>query len=662
VPAEPLLEANEALLAGRSRHASLRLTPRPVRELPPVRELLAGASAVDITPPPGMPKAGYSRNTGDGRGFRTRLRARVLHLRGGTSSIALVALDLLGGSQVVQHLVAEAIAARTDVPLAGLFLGATHTHAAPGQFVGSAFYNRFASNRSGFDPSWTQFLVGQITAAVIQAVETRQPARMAYGSDEVYGFTRNRSLAARLHRASPGLPRGGPFEEIDPQLHLLRVDTVAAAGGFEPLAAFAVFGIHGTGVCQRSRDYNADVWAYVIGELEDRIEARTGIRPVCGAVQGAHGDLAPAVTPGRAGYPEAKRIGRGVGAAAAMLHQRLESTLTGDVVLGAGLRELDMIAGAGRVGEFRLPPPALGCAQLAGAWENLTPVLHRVPPFRPGCPQPRPERRPHGAKWRVAGRLHDRLLPGLPRVLPAQVLRIGPMLLLGLPFEVTADAGRRIRAAVRSAAAGHGFDDCVLSSVANEYAGYCTTPEEYALQFYEGGHTLHGPQTQPWAARVAAGLVTDVLRNGTVADVLPERRFELPMHRYLARSGGPMQERSIDRGGVEYAGSSVEDPYVELRWSDVAPGDLNWSDPLAGIERQARDGSWVPARQANRPLDDGGWDLGVLALGVESGRHRYAIRWFGTADTSRGQVPYRLVLAANNGRPRRTGEPFFRTG
>ena len=63
--------------------------------------------------------------------FRTRLRARVLHLRGGTSSLAIVQCDLLGGSSVLQHLVADQIAAGTDVPISGLMIGATHTHAGP---------------------------------------------------------------------------------------------------------------------------------------------------------------------------------------------------------------------------------------------------------------------------------------------------------------------------------------------------------------------------------------------------------------------------------------------------------------------------------------------------------------------------------------------------
>src|SRR5262249_46086709 len=145
------------------------VVPRPLVELPSVDGLLAGASEVDITPPPGMPKAGYSSNAHDGNGFRTRLRARVLHLRAGCVSLAIVHCDLLGGSAVLQHLIAQEIADRTDIPLAGLMVGATHTHAGPGQFLGTDFYNRFASNRGGFDPVWTQFLVTRIAGAAIDA-------------------------------------------------------------------------------------------------------------------------------------------------------------------------------------------------------------------------------------------------------------------------------------------------------------------------------------------------------------------------------------------------------------------------------------------------------------------------------------------------------------
>ena len=158
---------------GRARFS---VTPAPPTPLPPVEGLLAGAAEVDITPPPGLPKAGYSANAHDGDGFRTRLRARVLHLRSGSSSIAWVAVRparrVAGASSTSSP---RDRRARTDIPLAGLMIGATHTHAGPGQFLGSDFYNRFASNRSGFDPAWTDFLVEQITGAVLDGARHAPP-------------------------------------------------------------------------------------------------------------------------------------------------------------------------------------------------------------------------------------------------------------------------------------------------------------------------------------------------------------------------------------------------------------------------------------------------------------------------------------------------------
>ncbi|MHB1486148.1 MAG: hypothetical protein ACYCZM_01130, partial [Acidimicrobiales bacterium] len=85
----------------RARFTVAQPRPRPIEF---VSGLLAGVAEVDLTPPPGMPKAGYSSNARTGRGFRTRLRARVIHLRAGTSSVALVQCDLLGGSSVVARL------------------------------------------------------------------------------------------------------------------------------------------------------------------------------------------------------------------------------------------------------------------------------------------------------------------------------------------------------------------------------------------------------------------------------------------------------------------------------------------------------------------------------------------------------------------------------
>jgi len=455
-------------LDGSARRARFSVRPRPVAALAPVEGLLAGAAEVDITPPPGLPKAGYSANAHDGIGFRTRLRARVLHLRTTDASLALVACDLLGGSAVVQHLVARAVATDTDVPLAGLMIGATHTHAGPGQFLGTDFYNRFASNRSGFDPAWTAFLVERIAGAVRSAVAQRAPARLAVGTADVWGLTRNRSIEPHVRNPEVADRRTDPhrrYANVNPQMHVVRVDR-GAGGAPDPLAALVVFSVHGTGIPQHAPEYNADLWAYLVGEASDRIAAATGTRPVVGAVEGTHADVAPALRPGQAGHVEARRVGRDLGAAAADLHASLAGALSPDTRLGAALRELDLDRDR-TVEDVTLPDrPAVGASLVAGAFENTTPVIWRIPPFRAGTPKRWGAEGPQGTKWVLGSRwLQPAVIPkrSFPRVLPVQVLRLGDTALVGLPFEVTVASGRHIAAAVAPEVAALGVDRVVVS-------------------------------------------------------------------------------------------------------------------------------------------------------------------------------------------------------
>jgi neutral ceramidase len=628
---------------------------------PPVAGLLAGAVEVDITPPPGLPKAGYSRNAHTGAGFRSRLRARVLHLRSATGSVALVQCDLLGGSAVVQRLVARAVADATDVPTAGVTIGATHTHGGPGQFLGTDFYNRFASNKAGFDAAWAQRLSARISAGVVQAVESRRPARLAWGSTEVWGLTRNRSLPSHVRNrdvADRRTERQRAYVAVDPRLHLLRVDARAGDGGHEPLAAMVVFSVHGTGVPMRSEVYNADLWAYLTDELGERIERSCGTRPVVGAIEGTHADVAPALHPGMAGHLEARRVGRGIGARAAELYAAIEGELSDQVELACGLREVDLDRSR-TVGGVTLPRrPAVGAALLAGAYENETPVIHRIPPFRPGVPRRRTDR-PQGGKRIVGGPFQRLILPrrGFPRVLPVQVVRIGGVAVVCLPFELTVETGRRIEAAVADQVQGGDVDGVVVTSVANEYAGYCTTPEEYAEQRYEGGHTLYGPATQPFVTAHAARLAGETVRHGLVCDLMPDRRFDLHHHRYLPGAEGRAADRATDGPAAFTDATGTADPVWEQRWWDVAPGRLDWHEPLVRVEMaDGDDGTWMPAVAHGRRVDDGGCDVEVVHLGAGACGHRYAVRWWDPG--FRAGRRHRFVLLANAGQPELATDPF----
>ena len=654
----PLLE----YLDGNRRRARFTIVPDRPADLPPESRLLAGAATVDITPPPGMPKAGYSSNAHTGRAFRTRLRATITHLRHGTTSMALVQCDLLGGSSIVQHLVAKAVAATTDIPLAGIWIGATHTHAGPGQFLGTDFYNKFASNKSGFDPAYTQFLASRIAAGVQRAFDERRPARLAFGHAPVWGLTRNRSLDPHVQNRNVVDKRLDPqrkFVSINPTIHVLRVDTVNDDGGTTPLSAAVVFAIHGTGVSQHADEYHADVWAFLTDELGHRVLRATGTRPHVGAMEGTHADVAPALRPGQAGFLEAGRIGRGIGAEAAALHASLGDELRDDVVLGCGLRELDLDRNR-TIDDIELPNrPAVGAALVAGAKENLTPVIHRIPPFAAGHPRKNPTG-PQAEKHVIGSRhLQPLVLPlrVFPRVLSMQVLRIGDAALVGLPFELTTETGRRIESAVLDVAGPNGIEHAVVSSVANEYAGYVATPEEYSRQYYEGGHTLYGPKTQPFVTAHAARLADEVVQRGEVHDVSDERRYSLAVRRYLpddTAQGVPRRHIGLP---TFHDPDATHDGYWEASWLDEAPGALDWHEPLVRVEASDGGGEWRDAIAHDRRVDDQWWALEVRHEGPADGpAHRYIVRWWDPSFAADRR--HRFVLEANAGQPRLDGIPF----
>ena len=85
--------------------------------------------------------------------------------------------------------------------------------------------------------------------------------------------------------------------------------------------------------------------------------------------------------------------------------------------------------------------------------------------------------------------------PIIPNILPIQILKIGNLVITGVPGELTTMAGRRLKKTVLDELKGSGADHLALATYANDYSQYITTREEYIMQHYEGASTLFGPHT-----------------------------------------------------------------------------------------------------------------------------------------------------------------------
>lgn len=104
--------------------------------------------------------------------------------------------------------------------------------------------------------------------------------------------------------------------------------------------------------------------------------------------------------------------------------------------------------------------------------------------------------------------------------LPLQIFILGEFAIVGIPTEITTIAAQRLRKSIMDSLGSDGIKKIILSPYANAYAGYVTTPEEYMVQRYEGGHTLYGKWTLP-AMQTAFKELTEKLKKGEKDETKP---------------------------------------------------------------------------------------------------------------------------------------------
>lgn len=83
-------------------------------------------------------------------------------------------------------------------------------------------------------------------------------------------------------------------------------------------------------------------------------------------------------------------------------------------------------------------------------------------------------------------------MPLTPFYLPFQIVQVGKIGIIGLPFEPTTLVGTYIRHYLASLWHSLGIQEVIVQGYSNAYAGYLTTYHEYQMQLYEGASTHFG--------------------------------------------------------------------------------------------------------------------------------------------------------------------------
>lgn len=638
---------------------------------PAVATFMAGAATTDITPPPGvLPRAGYATWSTVGNGFRTRLYARAYYLRDNDGdSHVIVQTDLATGSRVLQTRLGEVLAEKIGIDTSRITITSTHTHSGPGQIVGSQFYNKHISHKSGFAKRYFDFLVKRISNAVIDAHRSQRPAKLATGKTDIWGLTRNRSIEAHVlnkNVKNKSMKANRTFHKVNPSMYMIRIDAQNDSGQYEPLGAFASFSIHGTALPEKETLFNADVWAYVHKNWEWHIKKTYSPKGDIhiSAFEGTHGDVAPANRFGMLGYIEARRVGEGIAKHAIDLFASLDSKLTGTVDIHSAARYVNLRKQNTIDGIEMCDYPALGTTLAGAPLEHTSPVIGYIPPFKAGS------RRWFANEDNCQGRkrhLGFKYLINLfeprdsfPDFVIFQLIKINDMAIVPMPFEITTESGYRLENAVKQAFAGHqkSIEHVMISSLANGYTGYITTPEEYGRQNYEGGSTLYGKYSLPYLTAHLNKLTNDMLTS-------TERLVELPKSIKYEFDSNEFLPKDIPATGKRQALESIEfthafenaEQHWTFKWRDVNISKIELHKPLVSIQtRTNKDGSgwsdWQPLEVDGVAVNDQGYDVSVRLLDddADNGMAEYQSEWYNPLFDGE-QREYRFVIEPRDNQP-----------
>ena len=601
-----------------------------------------------------------------GQGFRTRIKARIVYINDGKgNSVALVQIDLPAASLLLHHKVAEAVSVETGLKPGDIAITASHSHSAPANIFNNDFYNKHMTNGKWLDVRFLEFVTQRIAQGILDAHENRRLAKVATGSENIYGFSRNRALDAYVLNEDVGVidpdDQEAVFRAVNPTLYMVRVDVQDSNGHYKPLAAFSSFSVHATALTANVDVYNADLFAYAQKDLEWAIQRKYDTPwPVVHALTtGTQGDMAPAL-PDRGdnifnvfpvNWQDAKDLGKGIGKEAISLFIALNDKLTDSITLNSAVRELNIRENNVVENIGLCKDPVVGNTVAGGAYERRAPWLAAIPFLRGGNKMAR--------RWWFTGgsqgnkrHLGFSFLQSLvepkdsfPHTVMFQLIRVNDTIILPIPFEVTIESGRRMTDCVKREFLEAG-DDSIrhvwVASNANGYFGYATTPEEYSHQGYEGGHTLYGQYTTPYLTAQLGLLTRDLKVKGEIQELMPHWQYLLMVNSFYPQTQASTgQRRVLVQPALVRANNKNEEDYIFFRWRDIGPSEIDFHMPLSRVEVRTDD-QWVLLWKNEEPIHDDGYDLEVRYVDErDNGMGEYEVRWYNPAPGGE----YRFLIA-----------------
>lgn len=437
----------------------------------------AGVAAVDITPPPGLPLAGYYHER-RASGVLDPLFCRALVLEAAGTRAAVVTLDLIEVPRAVTDSARAAIARDGGPPGPLVLISATHTHTAP-ELAWPGQVSAIPGEAAPAVQAYTTALPEKIAACVRRAMENLQPARLSVARGRCDDLTFNRryilqdgSVGWNPGKLNPNIVR--PAGPSDPEVGVLYVEKPEATGPAQSLATYVNFAMHTdtTGGDRFSADWPGALARVLAGYHGAQHHTQVGLG-ACGNLN--HLDFAWPWP--QSGAAEQHRIATLLGAAVFQAYKHLQP------LPAAPLR--------GRSGIVELELPAITVEELAAARQTIA----ATPDDRGG----------NFMKLVRAHRVLD-VAAREGRLLQAEVQVIAwgrELAWVGLPGEVFTELGMAIKQ--RSP-----FPHTFVVSLANENIGYIPDRRSYLEGNYEPESARCAPGSGEKLVEAAVKLLAEV--------------------------------------------------------------------------------------------------------------------------------------------------------
>ena len=497
---------------------------------------IIGRGIADVTGPAvGLQLWGFGRPDQIGEGLHIRQRSRAFIIAQAddpASRLVFVSADL---GSIDHHIVLDVVERLQQrfgraYNLDNVILTATHTHSGPGGY----WQTRTTSGLDGgLYPEHYEAIVQGITDSIVKAHNDLQPGNIFVATGEVLDAGVNRSAVAYLE--NPAEERARYEADTNTTMTVLKfVDDTGAIGMLNWYA------LHPTAMNFHNHLISGDHKGYAALQMEREHGSTYASEGdfVAAFAQSDPGDVTPNTNldntgPGATDVETTRIMGERQLLVARQLFREASEELVGPVDSRRIYVDLSRYRVQARFtgdGEQHTCPSAYGYSFAGGSSEDggghflfregmteqsvwldwLIRLVTGVPRWTEAvhaCQAPKPILFETGSgDPPLQSQIHS-----------VTVARIGQLVILALPVEVTTMAGRRLRDSVQSEL-GDWARYIVLAGYANGYAGYVTTPEEYQLQQYEGGHTLHGRWSLPAYQQVASQLAGALESGATVAD------------------------------------------------------------------------------------------------------------------------------------------------